>query len=174
MGGPQGRSVRAENLVPTGIRSRTIQPVVSRYTDWATGPTFCDILYINCTILSVVSYVSSHCNMICLGIFPHFTLSGKLVVSCREAWIIPVAKGPAFLAEIFRDFPLPVLANAETVHNPFFHIFLKSSLVNAFFPFYTFKWAVFYKVRSQEMYHHQYGNKNAIRLTAYLTDTVVW
>jgi len=33
MGGPQGRSGRAENLVPTGIRSRTVQPVVSRYTD---------------------------------------------------------------------------------------------------------------------------------------------
>ena len=29
----QGRSGRAENLVPTGIRSRTVQPVVSRYTD---------------------------------------------------------------------------------------------------------------------------------------------
>ena len=37
--GPQGRSGRAENLVPTGIRSRTVQPVVSRYTDWATRPT---------------------------------------------------------------------------------------------------------------------------------------
>ena len=39
LGGPQGRSGRAENLVPTAIRSRTLQPVVSRYTDWATGPT---------------------------------------------------------------------------------------------------------------------------------------
>ena len=29
--GPQGRTGRAENLVPTGIRSRTVQPVVSRY-----------------------------------------------------------------------------------------------------------------------------------------------
>ena len=36
--GPQGWSGRAENLVPTGIRSRTVQPVVSRYTDWATAP----------------------------------------------------------------------------------------------------------------------------------------
>ena len=36
LGGPQGRSGRTENLVPTGIRSRTVQPVVSRYTDWAT------------------------------------------------------------------------------------------------------------------------------------------
>jgi len=39
LGGPQGRSGRAENLVPTGIRSRTVQSVVSRYTDWATWPT---------------------------------------------------------------------------------------------------------------------------------------
>jgi len=39
LGGPQGRSGRAEYLVPTGIRSRTVQPVVSRYTDWATRPT---------------------------------------------------------------------------------------------------------------------------------------
>jgi hypothetical protein len=37
--GPQGRSGRAENLVPTGIRFRNAQPLVSRYTDWATGPT---------------------------------------------------------------------------------------------------------------------------------------
>ena len=34
-----GRCARAENLVPTGIRSRTVQPVVSRYTNWATRPT---------------------------------------------------------------------------------------------------------------------------------------
>jgi len=38
--GPQGRSGGAENLVPTGIRSRTVQAVVSRYTDWATRPTY--------------------------------------------------------------------------------------------------------------------------------------
>jgi hypothetical protein len=39
LSGPQGRSGRAENLVPTGIRSRTGQPVVSRYTDWTIRPT---------------------------------------------------------------------------------------------------------------------------------------
>jgi len=32
LGGPQGRCGRAENLVPTGIRSRTVQPVVSHHT----------------------------------------------------------------------------------------------------------------------------------------------
>ena len=31
--GPRAGSGRAENLVPTGIRSRTVQPVVSRYTN---------------------------------------------------------------------------------------------------------------------------------------------
>ena len=39
LGGPQGQSGWAENLVPIGIQSRTVQPTVSRYTDWATQPT---------------------------------------------------------------------------------------------------------------------------------------
>ena len=39
LGGLQGRSGRAENLVPTDIRSRTVHPVVSSYTNWATRPT---------------------------------------------------------------------------------------------------------------------------------------
>jgi hypothetical protein len=30
----------AENLAPPGFDLRTVQPVVSRYTDWATWPTF--------------------------------------------------------------------------------------------------------------------------------------
>ena len=40
LGRPQGQSGWAENLVPTGIQSQTIQPLVTRYTDWATRPTF--------------------------------------------------------------------------------------------------------------------------------------
>jgi hypothetical protein len=39
LGGPQGQSGRAENLAPPGFVPRTVQPVVSRYTDWATWPT---------------------------------------------------------------------------------------------------------------------------------------
>jgi len=35
LGGPQDRFRRTENLVPTGIRSWAVQPVVSRNTDWA-------------------------------------------------------------------------------------------------------------------------------------------
>ena len=33
LGGPQGRSGQAENLAPPGFDPRTVQPVVSRYTD---------------------------------------------------------------------------------------------------------------------------------------------
>jgi len=44
LGKPQGRSRRAENLVCTGIRSRTVQSVASRYTDWATGPTVIELV----------------------------------------------------------------------------------------------------------------------------------
>ena len=36
LGGPQGRSERAENLVPPGFDPRTVQPVASHYTDYAT------------------------------------------------------------------------------------------------------------------------------------------
>ena len=39
LSGPQGRSGRAKILVPTGIRSRTVQPVVSRCNYRATRPT---------------------------------------------------------------------------------------------------------------------------------------
>ena len=37
LGGPQGRSGRAENLVPTRIRSRTVQPVVSPFAVYGFG-----------------------------------------------------------------------------------------------------------------------------------------
>jgi len=62
LGGHQGRFGHAENLVPTWIRSRTVQPVVSRYTDWATGPiTYISAqLYIQVTLWQHVSTVNDH------------------------------------------------------------------------------------------------------------------
>jgi hypothetical protein len=40
LGGPQGRSGQVRKISPTpGFAPRTVQPVVSRYTDWATQPT---------------------------------------------------------------------------------------------------------------------------------------
>ena len=51
LGGPQDRSGWAENLVPTGIRSRTVQPIVSRYTDWAPQSTSFDMYHLKMTEL---------------------------------------------------------------------------------------------------------------------------
>ena len=40
LGGPQGRSGQAEDLAPPWrFDPWTVQPIVSRYTDWATRPT---------------------------------------------------------------------------------------------------------------------------------------
>jgi len=39
LGGHQGRSRMAGNLVPTGIRFRKAQRLVSHYTGWGAGPT---------------------------------------------------------------------------------------------------------------------------------------
>ena len=40
LGGPQGRSGRVRNISPPpGFDPRTVQPVASRYTDYATRPT---------------------------------------------------------------------------------------------------------------------------------------
>ena len=47
VGWAPGRSWRAENLVPQGIWSQTIQPVVSRYTVWATRPKVDGGTYVN-------------------------------------------------------------------------------------------------------------------------------
>ena len=64
LGGPQGRSGRAENLAPPGFNPRTVQPVVSRYTDWATRPTN-DKIYL----------------YVCKNTIPHNSVHGQPVTS---------------------------------------------------------------------------------------------
>jgi len=51
--GPRAGSGRAENLVPTEIRSRTIQPVVSHYTVW---DTIC-VIYISVKSSHIYIYI---------------------------------------------------------------------------------------------------------------------
>jgi len=66
LSGPQVRSGRAENLVTTGIRSRTVQPVVSRYTDSATRPTgnvYTDVNYLPQISFMVGELLSSDPNV---------------------------------------------------------------------------------------------------------------
>jgi len=42
LGVPQGRSGRAENLLSTGIRSRTVKPVVLHYVSGANSNNHCN------------------------------------------------------------------------------------------------------------------------------------
>jgi len=65
----------AENLVPTGIRSRTVQPVVSRYTDRATRPIYIYI-YIAKGNICVCIYIYVH-----IHIFPLTTVDIESVTS---------------------------------------------------------------------------------------------
>ena len=51
LGGPQGRYGRVENLVLPGFDSRTVQPVVSRYTDYANRP-----IYIYNTVVGTLDW----------------------------------------------------------------------------------------------------------------------
>jgi hypothetical protein len=47
LGGPQGRSEQVRKISPPpGCDSRTVQPVVSRYTDWATRPTLYLVIFV--------------------------------------------------------------------------------------------------------------------------------
>jgi len=87
LGGPQGRSWRSENLVPTGIRSRTVQPVVNHYTDWATRPT--NMVY------TVRFFFSSKCSL-----FHNSNVFGSCIIrilytECAKIKkkIIPAPKG---------------------------------------------------------------------------------
>jgi hypothetical protein len=73
LGGPQGRSERAENLVPPGFDPRTVHPIVSHYTDWATRPTVPLFNSHKITILSTIeafhytfpfSYKITKCNLV--------------------------------------------------------------------------------------------------------------
>jgi len=74
LGGPQGRPGRVENLVPTEIRSRTIQTVVSRYIDWATRPT---LILCNCEVKSISTKIVRQLTNWCGQVPHHLQGSGR-------------------------------------------------------------------------------------------------
>ena len=75
LGRSQGRSGRAKNLSPTGIQSRTVQPVVSHYTDWATGPTF-----MKGTSGKYFTYISKYHNDTLKGLSCEYTWASSFLV----------------------------------------------------------------------------------------------
>jgi len=110
LGGPQNRSGRAENLVHTGIRYRIAQPVVSRYTDRATGPTQC---VRNGSMKWYTSY-EEFCKYVCWGMFPVNRLSDGLAMG-------------ATIFSMFSEICLPYFEYANIIDiitrqsNPIFH-----------------------------------------------------
>ena len=57
MGGPQGRSGQVQKISPPpGFDPRTVQPVGSCYTDWATRPTLGCKLTINQVSINIMYY----------------------------------------------------------------------------------------------------------------------
>ena len=71
-------SSRAENLAHTRIRSRTVQPVASRYTDWATRPTIKQDEFRNISSRPVLMTARP------FGRTLLFPLANKLIDNCSE------------------------------------------------------------------------------------------
>ena len=86
LGGPQGRSGRAENLVPTGIRSRTVQPVVSPCTDWATRPTrTLPVLLIILSFLFII-FFSFLATLLSYRLVPRLFTTGPAIIFISLEW----------------------------------------------------------------------------------------
>jgi len=94
LGGPQGRSERAENLVPTGIRSRTFQPVVSRSypAHW--------VLLWTWPNQSTYTLADSNCTG-CFCLTPGVSQFGAFVYSCTNDILIhPIPQSTVRISNI--------------------------------------------------------------------------
>ena len=98
LGGPQGRSGRAENLIPTGFGSRTVQPVVqSLYR--LSHPAHSNSS--SSGSISSISNSSKHKILLRIGLYyvlafvfrPNSPLSARLDARCVA---LPRSKGPQF------------------------------------------------------------------------------
>ena len=88
LGGPQGRSGQMRKISPPpGFDPRTIQPVASRYTDWATRPTFDKRLgggpYLSSDALLNPNFIASH-----VRVTREQIIVKSAQVSCRDLFYI--------------------------------------------------------------------------------------
>jgi len=93
-------------VIPTGIRSRTVQPVVSRYTNWATGPT----IYIYIYVIKWSRYRPCVAQRVGRGIAVLFHDRGT-----RRGWVVSSTPRPHFTPG--KD-PVPILQEAEWAPGP--------------------------------------------------------
>ena len=85
LGGPQGQSGRTENHVPTGIWSRTVQPVASRSADWATWPTLWQYVFYK-HVRATYSLVLS-CMALCNGEMYGRICGGNMSYCCCKTFM---------------------------------------------------------------------------------------
>ena len=83
---------------PTGIRSRTVQPIVSRYTDWATQPTYIYIYILTVKYLHIIgadfNTLSKHSHLLCHKCNFPFTLLAVLNVYALDGRWFVANSGP--------------------------------------------------------------------------------
>jgi len=95
LGGSQGRSGRAENLVPTRIRSRTVQPVVSRSVYGTNG------IFGKCAIIRKFSKYLSEKFLTCI-VLTHSVLLQSFHMAHSSVWLAVLS-----VHLMMRDFRLP-------------------------------------------------------------------
>ena len=78
LGGLQGRSGQVRNISPPpGFDPRTVQPVASRYTDWATQPTWITVQYVIYWNVNCMFWKKNH-----IGIF--FIFLKNFLLQCKR------------------------------------------------------------------------------------------
>jgi len=117
LGGPQGRSGRAENLVHTGIRSRTVQPVVSRHSNWTTGTTFkvvCGrILWVSVSFTEQFFFLNEFCMLVSLTLYSTNFVRGHVIWN-SVPWlhILPFGSGTLLEGSLW---PKPFVCDSSWV-----------------------------------------------------------
>jgi hypothetical protein len=89
LGGPQGRSGQVQKISPPpGFDPRTVQPVVSHYTDWATGTTKTFFVYMEIQMPYDLHYTEFDIHGFCFsltGCKPYGLLLFNIVCTVHDA-----------------------------------------------------------------------------------------
>ena len=124
LGGPQGQSGRAENLASTGIRFRTVQPVVSHYTDWATQPTIIIIIIqLSWTWYHVAGILKAEQDE--CGTIPHN------YGSCLPYYMLPFPRGQQPSQPVLWEHHTSGMGYTQGIYNSSGHIILTNKEIYA-------------------------------------------
>ena len=144
LGGPQGRSGQVQKISPPpGFDPRTVQPIASRYTDYATRPTIYgvahNIIYCGHIKGSCVGHIWSVYEMLpnvlvaSISTFL-FTEQGRLKNKSQTTAVFSVyrKKMSVFLCIVYCASLYNLVNKSNWVHNSVSYIYLLISLLNMF------------------------------------------